>query len=191
MKPKTNRARRPENRLTPAQLSTIMIICSQYGISKEVRAQMYHDRYGKTSTADLNTDQAGHFIAEFEKKGFVIKGGNSKNSKTPRTHRTRSIPRTGNVIALVSQDERDKIDQLAKVVPWREVNGLALFLEKRMGIKDGKVITGQHAYLAIEGLKKMISNGMKKVYGPQWWLKTYSDPALNEFIRIHKPGEWR
>ena len=77
------------------------------------------------------------------------------------------------------------------VLKARLDHGLELFLEKRMGIKGGTVKTSKHAYLAIEGLKKMIANGMKKTYGEAWWTKVYSNPDLNEFIRIHKPGEWR
>jgi hypothetical protein len=186
MKTTANRKHRPETSLTPAQRNTIMLICAEFGIDKEERQRLLQECYGKSSTADLTSDQAGHFIAEAERKGFVIKGSKPRPA-APR----RSIPRTGNVIPLATPAELEKIDQLAKVVPWREENGLARFLEKRMGVPGGVVKTSKHAYLAVEGLKKMISNGMKKTYGEAWWLKTYSTPDLNEFIRIHKPEEWR
>lgn len=186
----TYRNHRTATPISAKQRTVIMIICNQFNISKTERAEMLQERYGKASTADLTSDQAGHFIKEFEAKGFVLKPKGCRPHGAAPTKRP-AIPRTGNVVALASPGELEKIDQLAQVVPWREENGLALFLGKRMGIKGGRVRTSKDAYLAIEGLKKMIANGMKKAYGPAWWQKTYSNPDLNEFIRRHKPEEWR
>ncbi len=179
--------------ISSAQRTVIMLICAQFGISKAARSAMLKERYGKSSSSDLTSDQAGHFIAEFEKKGFVIKPkkGQTK-SLPPRGQVRRPIARTGgNVIALVSQDERDKIAALAGLIEWREVNGLALFLEKRMRIREGKVRTSGDAYAAIEGLKKMFENGMKAKHGANWWRMDFASEAVREYIEIHCPEEWR
>lgn len=196
--------------ISAKQRTVIMIICTQFGISKAERGAMLQERYGKSSTADLSSDQAGHFIQEFEKKGFVLKSttpsapslkGRRGDSSSPPVlggagggtvpGGRPAIPRSGNVIALATRDELEKVDQLARLIPWREENGLELFLFKRMGIKDGRIRTGHDAYMAIEGLKKMFANGMKKTYGAAWWLKVYTNPDINEFIRRHKPEEWK
>ena len=179
--------------ISAAQRTVIMLICAQFGISKTERATMLQERYGKSSSSNLSSDQAGHFIAEFEKKGFVIKPkkGTAK-ALPPRTGPRRPIARTGgNVIALVTQDERDKIAAVAGLIEWREVNGLALFLEKRMGIREGKVRTSGDAYTAIEGLKKMFENGMKAKHGKGWWLMSFASEAVREYIELHCPEEWR
>lgn len=181
--------------ITKPQIATIMLICQQFGISKEDRVDLLQDRYKKSSTADLTSDQAGHFIAEYERKGFVIVGAKSCS----RPHRGRSaIPRkTGNVIALVSPDEIDKINAVAALIEWRAANGLALFLEKRMRIREGKVRTSSDAYLAIEGLKKMFENQMKAKYGIHWWRTAraiHESPLRDEiidYIDLHCPQEYR
>ncbi|MFZ2949008.1 MAG: phage protein GemA/Gp16 family protein [Desulfuromonadaceae bacterium] len=189
--------RRPALPISAKQRTVIMIICTQFGISKTERAELLQERYGKSSTGDLTSDQAGHFIAEFEKKGFKLqpKKGTAK-ALPPRGTVRKPIARTGgNVIALVTQDERDKIAKLADLIEWRVENGLALFLEKRMGIREGKVRTGADAYAAIEGLKKMFENGMKAKHGKDWWHTLRLNPGTSEgvleYIELHCPEEWR
>lgn len=188
MKTNTYRKRRAATPITPGQRSTIMLICNQYDISKVERAAMLQDRFKKSSTADLTATEAGSFIKEFEEKGFVII---QKQNTAPRRPRP-EIPRNkGKVVALANQNERDKINAVSELIQWREVNGLALFLEKRMGIKEGTVRTSEEAYLAIEGLKKMFENGMKKQHGPAWWRMAFTDPRIVEYIRQHCPDQWR
>jgi hypothetical protein len=206
MKTKTNPPRppfkkvgrnRPTLPISSAQRTVIMLICTQFGISKSERAGMLQDRYGKSSSSDLTSDQAGHFIAEFEKKGFIIKPKKGLTTALPpRGTVRRPISRTaGNVVALVSQDERDKIASVAGLIEWRVEDGLQLFLEKRMGIKGGKVRTSGEAYLAIEGLKKMFENGMKATHGKDWWrtlrLRSGTAEGILEYIELHCPEEWR
>jgi hypothetical protein len=188
----SQRTRRSCGIITKPQINTIMLICAQFGISKEDRGELLQERYKKSSTADLTSDQAGHFIAEFERKGFVVlaKKGQAK-ALPPRRKRGVVIPRTGDVIALVSQDERDKVAAVAGLIEWRTVFGLALFLKKRMGLKDGKVRTSAEAYLAIEGLKKMFENGMKAKHGKGWWRMQFDSEAVQDYIKIHCPDKWK
>lgn len=188
---KTNTGR-PALPISAAQRTVIMIICNQFSITKGERSELLLARYGKTSTSDLSSDQAGHFIQEFENKGFVLKPkkGTAK-ALPPRARAPKPIPRTGNVIAMVSQDERDKIAAVAGLIEWRVENGLALFLEKRMGIREGRVRTSGEAYTAIEGLKKMFENGMKAKHGKGWWRMNFASEAVQEYIEIHCPEEWR
>ena len=191
--PYNKQSKRPALPISAKQKTVIILICTQFGISKTERGEMLQERYGKSSTSDLSSDQAGHFIAEFEKKGFVLKPkkGTAK-ALPPRGQVRRPIARTGgNVIALVSQDERDKITALAGLIEWREVNGLVLFLEKRMGLKEGKVRTSGDAYTAIEGLKKMFENGMKAKHGKDWWRMDFASEAVREYIELHCPEDWR
>lgn len=186
-------SKRPALPISAKQKTVIILICTQFGISKTERGEMLQERYGKSSTSDLTSDQAGHFIAEFEKKGFKLlpKKGTAK-VLPPRGTVRRPIARTGgNVIALVSQDERDKISAVAGLIEWRVANGLQLFLEKRMQIREGKVRTSGDAYTAIEGLKKMFENGMKAKHGKDWWRMDFASEAVQEYIELHCPEEWR
>ena len=150
MKTNTYRKRKTGVPINKKQITVIKLACNSLQIDDATYRDMLQDRYAVSSCTKLSYDQAGEFIRELEGKGFALipKAGTVRRAPTrPR------IPRSsGNVIALASQDERDKINAVAELIQWREANGLALFLEKRMGIKEGQVRTSEEAYLAIEGL---------------------------------------
>uniref|UniRef100_C6E6S8 DUF1018 domain-containing protein n=1 Tax=Geobacter sp. (strain M21) TaxID=443144 RepID=C6E6S8_GEOSM len=177
------------------QKTVIKMAVTALGIGEADYRDMLEERYGVRSCTKLSFNQASEFIKELEGKGFTLRPGKKPGGKvaTPRPATPRPpISRSGGkIVGLATQGEKEKVDQLAELIKWREENGLQLFLEKRMGIKGGKIRTSQEAYLAIEGLKKMFANGMKKAYGAEWWVMPYTDPKINEFIRIHKPAEWR
>ena len=183
------RKRQPGISINKKQITVIKLACTALQIDDATYRDMLQDRYGVTSCTKLSYDQAGEFIRELESKGFVLKTG---ARRAVPLHARPRIPRSsGNVIALASQDERDKINAVAELVQWREVNGLVLFLEKRMGIKDGSVRTSAEACLAIEGLKKMFENQMKAKFGKAWWGLTFISPDVREYIKQHCPEEWR
>jgi len=207
MRTNTYRKRKTGAPINKTQIGIIKMACSHLQIDDATYRDMLQDRYSVTSCTKLSYDQAGEFIRELESKGFVLKS--KSNPPYPPSKKgglkfpfvkgdlegfdlRPRIPRSsGNVIALASQDERDKINAVAELIQWREANGLALFLEKRMGIKDGSVRTSAEACLAIEGLKKMFQNGMKKQHGPAWWRMAFTDPRIMEYIKQHCPEEWR
>lgn len=188
--------KKPGIPINTKQITIIKMAVNQLGIADGDYRNMLDDRYHVQSCTKLTYDQASEYIKELEGKGFTLipnkKPGTAAKPQAPIKPRRPQIPRnTGNVIALVSVEEIDKINKVAALIPWREQNGLQLFLMKRMGLKDGKVLTSAHAYLAIEGLKKMFENGMKKQHGPKWWIMQFADEAVMEYIEIHKPQEWR
>jgi hypothetical protein len=170
------------------------------GISDADYRDMLSDRYnGKRSCTDLTFREAKHFIGELESKGFTIISAKGKKQQHPRpaSHPTRGgsprppVPRDGNVIGLGRPEEIDKVNKVAALIIWRVPGGLALFLEKRMGIKDGKIRTSGDAYKAIEGLKKMFENQMKARHGEAWWTMKYGNPEIMTYIAEHCPREWR
>lgn len=177
------------------QKTVINLALAFFGIDRETHHDMLEKRFGVRSTTRLNFKQASEYIAEFEKKGFHIdpsKGKKKPEKLAKKTPARPPISRTGGkVIPLATRDELEKVDQLAQLIEWRVENGLQLFLEKRMKIKGGKIRTSQDAYLAIEGLKKMFENGMKAKHGEGWWVMEFLNPAIREYIRIHRPAEWR
>lgn len=193
-KSSTYRKRQPGLQINRKQITVIKLACTTLRIDDATYRQMLHERFGETTCTRLSYDQAGEFIRELESKGFVL-----TPKKTPASHPAPrkparkprpSIPRDrGNVIALASQEEQDKITALAELIQWRVENGLALFLEKRMGIS--KVRTSAEACRAIEGLKKMFENGMKKQHGVAWWRMAFTDQRIMEYIKQHCPQEWR
>lgn len=183
--------RQQKQPIAPKQRTIIKMAQGQLGIDDATYRDMLEERFGVRSCTTLNYDQAGEFICELEGKGFVLIP--NQRNQHPRTHRrTRPAARNDDrVVCLVRPDELDKINQVARLITWRVENGLQLFLAKRLKIKDGKVRTESDAYLAIEGLKKLFENGMKKAHGPAWWTMQFADPAVMEYIALHKPAEWR
>lgn len=176
------------------QITVIKLAVKALAISDDDYRDGLEERYGVRSCTKLSFHQATEYIGELEKKGFTLRPGKDADKKTapPRGSRPPISRVPGNkIVGLATQGEREKIDKISALIKWREENGLQLFLEKRMGIKGGKVRTSQEAYLAVEGLKKMFENGMKKAYGEEWWVMPYTDPGIAEYIRIHKPAEWR
>jgi len=174
------------------QITVIKLAVKALGICDEDYRDGLKERFGVTSCTKLSFNQATVYIKELEDKGFsIIPGkGKVKPEKAAKPARQPISRSGGTVVGLATRGELEKLDQVAQLIEWREANGLELFLEKRMKIKGGKIRTSKEAYLAIEGLKKMFENGMKKKHGEAWWAGSYSE-RVNEYIRLHKPAEWR
>jgi len=197
--------RNPSARITPAQITAIKMGQRALGIDDETYRATLWERYRADSCTDLNHEQATDLIEDYISRGFVLiqpeaKASKWKNRKQqhPRPASAKAtagrpaIPRdSSKVVGMVRPEEIDKINKVARLVTWRAENGLALFLEKRMGIKDGKVKTSQEAYLAIEGLKKLFENEMKARHGEAWWTMKFGNPEIMTYIREHCPREWR
>lgn len=172
---------------TKSQRQLIGIACNQLGIDKDLKAEMLQIRYGQSSTCDISKAQADEFMKELKARGFRVihrhkKGGAPKRQRIPRA--------PGNLTAMVSKEELSKIAALSELVPWRIENGLAAWMQKRLGI--ARIRTGKDAYKIIEGLKKMFCNHMRKIYGEAWWIRIYpSDPGIETFIREHCPLDYR
>jgi Protein of unknown function (DUF1018) len=193
-----NHLRNPAAPITPAQVTAIKMGVNFLGISDEVYRDTLWVRYGATSCKDLNQEQASDLIEDYVSRGFVLiqpewKGKGKKRNQNfvppkrkPAPER-KPIPRDGNVIALATAGEIEKINAVAALIAWRETNGLELFLLKRMRLKNGKVRTSEDAYLAIEGLKKMFENGMKKAHGENWWNMDFGRRDIHEYIFMHRP----
>lgn len=186
------RYKKPGLPINQKQITIIKMAQGQLAIDDDTYRDMLEERYKVRSCKALTYDEASAFIRELEGKGFSIIPNKAKKpvAKVQQPKRP-PIPRGGNVVALANQGELDKINKIAELITWRETNGLALFLEKRMGIKRGKVRTSEEAYLALEGLKKMFANQMKAQYGENWWTLKFDHEGISEFIRLHKPAEWR
>lgn len=196
MKSNTYRKRRAGLPINRKQISIIKMAQGLLGISDPDYRRMLKTRFNVTSCTKLSYDQAGEFIRELESKGFTLKPKKNSASrpaaKRPARQQRPAIPRDqGNVVALANREEIDKINSVAALIEWREANGLDLFLEKRMGIRDGRVRTSKDAYLAIEGLKKMFENQMKARHGKDWWVGRFESAAVMNYIALHKPVEWR
>ncbi len=176
------------------QRTVIKMAVGKLGISDDDYRDGLQERFGVRSCTKLTFNQATVYIKELEDKGFAIIPGKGKpkpEKTAPKKGARPPISRTDSkIVGLATRGELEKVDQVAQLIVWREENGLQLFLEKRMKIKGGRIRTSQEAYLAIEGLKKMFENGMKKAHGPGWWTGSYSEP-VNGYIEIHKPAEWR
>lgn len=194
MKTNTYRKRKTGVPINKKQITVIKLACNSLQIDDATYRDMLQDRYGVNTCTKLSYDQAGEFIRELEGKGFALipRFDSAQRPKADPERSRRAVPRDSTkVIALASQDERDKINAVAELIHWREANGLALFLEKRMGIKEGQMRTSNEACLAIEGLKKVFQNGMKKQHGPAWWRMAFTDQRIVEYIRQHCPDQWR
>jgi len=181
------------NRFIPInnkQRTVIKIAQRNLGIPDEDYRDMLEERFKVRSSTKLSYRQASFFIRELEQKGFVLRPPSKNRVKRPAVRKA-PRPKAMNVITLARPDEIDKINALAQMIAWQYEDGLQRFLAARLNIKDGKVRTGQDAYLAIEGLKKLFENHMKKIHGPAWWTLHFTDPRITEYIQIHCPMEYR
>ncbi len=166
---------------TKKQRQLIGIACNQLGIDKQIKEDMLLERFGKSSTTDISKLQADEFLKELKGKGFRV---------LRRRPARQPIPHAGGkTISMVSKYELEKIAAVAGLIQWRVENGLSLWMKKRLGIE--KIRTAKDAYRAIEGLKKMFENGMKKQHGPDWWVRLYDDPGIETYIQEHCPIEYR
>ncbi|HEX9080246.1 MAG TPA: phage protein GemA/Gp16 family protein [Desulfuromonadaceae bacterium] len=194
--------RRAEATITKGQITTIKMAQAQLCIADEDYREMLYERYRVRSCTNLTFNQAGHFITELQKKGFRLLAKEPKAAQPRHPRRTAPelrpgeisiAPRqdTAKVAFMVRPEELDKVNAIARLITWRAENGLALFLEKRMGIKEGRIKTSSQFRKAIEGLKAMYENQMKAAHGPDWWTKRFEDPEVVRYIAEHCPKEYR
>ena len=187
--------------IRPKQIQIIKMAQRDLGLDDATYRTILHEAYGVDSCLRLTADQADALIDRFQARGFAFKpnrkrttarkqwtqgqwgGGKQRPVGTPRKE-------PGKVVALATAAEIEKINAVASLVEWRFEDGLQRFLESRMGIKGGKVRTAEEAYRAIEGLKKMFENAMKKAYGQDWWSLPFDEP-VEVYIREHAPAEYR
>lgn len=192
--------------ITPEQIKAIKMGQRALGIDDESYRATLWERYRADSCRDLNREQASDLIEDYVRKGFVLIQPEYKVKRQKQQPRLRLAIRKpvhgvnprrpvsrdhDTVICLSRPEEIDKINAIAALIDWREENGLALFLERRMRIKNGKVRTAKDAYLAIEGLKKMFENGMKKAHGESWWIMQFEDSRVMSYVKEHCPKEWK
>ncbi|ALC15638.1 hypothetical protein DSOUD_0851 [Desulfuromonas soudanensis] len=168
--------------ITRVQVTLIHVAKGELGIDDDTYRDMLQEMFGAGSSKDLSAAEADDLLEEFKARGFRVV------SRHPRPAKKR--PQGKNVVHLASAAEIDKLNAVASLIRWRVANGLALFLEKRLAIKGGRVRTAREAYLAIEALKKMFENGMVKAHGPEWWTMRHA-PEIEEYIHRHAPAEFR
>ena len=183
--------------IQPWQITLIKIAQNALCQAREDYLLLLADLFGShiKSCTSLTFDQANLLIADYKRKGFVVIS--TKPEKLPAKTRTAGAigRRLGlgrsdtkdKVIRLVTAEETYKLNAIAALIAWRYEDGLTRFLETRMKIKGGAVRTSQEAFLAIEALKKMLENHMKKLHGENWWGMDFSNPAVNEYIARHCP----
>lgn len=176
----------------PKQRGIIGMARHQLGMDDDIYYGILVDEFGVKSSTALSFDQANKMIDIMIEKGFVLKPKKKGwRSTAPAPGQKRKTSGGKKVTALASPAERSKIAAVAALIEWRVDNGLELFLEKRVKIKNGKVRTAAEAWLAIEALKKMFENGMKAKHGPEWWLMQFEDERVMGYIEIHKPEEYQ
>lgn len=168
---------------TNSQKAIIHVAKGQLGLDDDTYRGILWD-YGVESAKDLTKTQATLLIEDFVKKGFVT---TCNNRQAPRKKR----PRGENLVHLANADELAKINAVAALITWEYEDGLQRFLARRLRLKNGKVKTSQEAYLAIEAVKKLFENGMKKAHGDKWWSMEFTQPEVMEYIRRHCPEEYR
>ncbi len=187
-------------KIRPKQIKIIKMAQRSLGLDDATYRDILRNGYGVDSCTSLSADQANALIDRFQGQGFKFEPKTPNRPWKQRTHgnwgggKSRPVgkPRRGQgkVVALASAGEIEKINAVASLISWRYENGLALFLEKRMGIKGGKVRTADEAYRAVEGLKKMFIHAMEANNGPDWWTLRFDEP-VEKFIREHAPADFR
>ena len=164
------------------QIRIIKMAQRDLGLDDTAYRGLLGDLFGVESCRDLTLEQGNRLIDEFQRKGWRLVAA-------PRPVKTR--PKGKNVINLASREELAKIEAIADLIPWRAQNGKELFFIKRLGLTAGRVRTSGEAWKAIEALKKMFENGMAKTHGKAWWTMQHKDARVMEYIRRHRPEEYR
>ena len=172
--------------ITNKQIRIIQLARKELGMDDTAYRELLMAEFGVQSCTRLDLHQANRFIDILQKKGFLLKPVNPDWRNVGNKKARRTTKHGGKTVALVSPAEREKIKILAELIDWRVDNGLELFLATRARVKNGKVRTSQDAYLAIEALKKLFENGMKKQHGPHWWLMEFADDRIMGYIKRHK-----
>jgi len=181
--------------ITAKQIKIVKMACRDMGLEDAAYRDMLQAQFGVDSCTRLTCDQANALIDDLQKKGFdfrPVKAG--RQARPPRKSQSRpaGTPRQkGNMVALASPQEIEKINAVAALIPWRFEDGLQRFLAARVGLRDGRVRTAGDAYKAIESLKKMFENGMKQLHGWNFWTIRFEDPAIEDYIGRHAPAEYR
>lgn len=168
--------------IRPKQVTLIHIAKGDLGLNDEVYRDMLFGMFGAESSKDLSAAQADQLLEEFKARGFRVV---SRHPRPPKR------PKGKNLVHLASQAEIDKLNAVASLIHWQYADGLQRFLESRLGIKGGRVRTAGEAYRAIEALKKLFENGMKKRHGPEWWTIRFADPEVEGYTKLHAPAEFR
>ncbi len=166
--------------IAPKQVQLIHIAKADLGLDEGVYRDLLAG-FGAESCKELTAAQADQLLDDLKAKGFRIV------SKHPRPAKRRKGP---NVVHLASLAEIDKVNAVAGLIAWKAKDGLALFLEKRLRLKDGRVRTAGEAYRAIEALKKMFEHQMLERHGATWWTTQLDDPDVRRYIRRHCPAEY-
>jgi len=166
------------------QITLIKIGQKSLGIDDATYRAMLAERFSVDSCTRLSRIQAAAFLSELRGKGFkpVYKGRPSRKP-SPRPSGKSSPRQAGNMVRLASQAQHEKIAAVARLIDWRVRDGLTRWLFKRYSIS--RVKTAQEAFLAIEGLKKMFENQMKKHHGENWMLRTWENEDVARYIREH------
>lgn len=167
--------------ITRKQIQLIHVAKGDLGLDDDTYRDMLHGMFGAESSKDLTAAQADQLLDEFKARGFRVVSRHPRPAKRAKGQ---------NVVHLASQAEIDKLNAVAGLIKWQYADGLQRFLERRVGIKGGKVRTAGEAFRAIEALKKMFENGMKKAHGEEWWLTQLDDPEVRRYIRNHCPAEY-
>lgn len=192
MKPNRKPAPSPASGERLKLYGRIHAIMNEQGIDDETYRDILWVNFDKcTSKTSLSEKQLHRLVGHL----LNVKKHPNQDSQDNRMSRMKSVkPRRQkgkNVVHLVSQAELGKIDAVAALIPWQYEDGKERFLAARLGIKNGKVKTAGEAYKAIEALKMVFENHMKKLHGPAWWAMRFDDPAVMRYIEEHRPAEWR
>ncbi|MBE0598328.1 MAG: regulatory protein GemA [Desulfuromonadales bacterium] len=193
---KSQSRRQLKNPIAAKQIQIVKLAQKELGLDDDTYRELLEEMFGVRSCTELSVDQANELIDELQKKGFHLQTRKAyRPAPPPRTgslRRPAGAPRgKGNLVALASAEEIDKVMAVAGLIEWRFANGLQRFLDRRLGISGGRVRTAGEAYRAIEGLKKMFENGMKRDFGPEWWTMRHADAAIEEYVDRHAPAEFR
>ncbi len=174
-------------RIHPKQIRIIKMAQRQLGISDDDHHDALELRYGVRSSTRLSMDQANDYIDDLQSRGFVL---TPTKPRKPNYRRPKTVKQGKNVVTLASPAEIDKVNNLVALVRWNVENGHQRFFEKRMGIKSGRVRTSNDAYLAIEGLKKLIDRQLATDFGPRWKEDIHfghvtATQDVKEYLRLH------
>lgn len=146
--------------ITKAQIRAVHILLAKTGMTDTDYRLLLRNRFDVASSKDLDSTEAHQLIVQLAGGREVSKKRIRKPIKQPALASASAY--SGNLIRMVTPQQRKLIDALQKEINWYQPEGYLTWLQKSLGLSA--VRTKEEAQKTINGLKGLKSHGHAQKY---------------------------